>query len=235
MPKRSIAAVAFFAAFMAGVGTSVYAGDSASFVDLGFSADGTAYMFAQYGIETESRKPWAELFTVDVPRNAFLPGGVKKSVGSSPAEAGQDGSGTFHTLLAENGTLAKRYKVDHTREGTPLYVAVENGGGKAGEPVEFRDFDSGASYKAMLVSYVEGKAETLASSFFLTIERTAKDGKVKKYTVGAPSRKRPGVSSYSIRRVISAPKDGSLVFVIEMAKPARKGADIRYMVEAFRL
>lgn len=235
MPKRSIAALAFFAAFIAGVGTSVFAGDSASFVDLGFSADGTVYMFAQYGIETESRKPWAELFTVDVPKNAFVPGGVKKSVGSSPAEAGQDGSGTFHTLLADNGALAKKYKVDHTREGTPLYVAVENGGGKAGEPIEFRDFDSGSSYKAALVSYVEGCGDSLQSSFFLTVERTAKDGKVKKYTVGAPSRKRPGVSSYAVRRVIAAPKDGSLVFVIEMSKPVRKGVDIRYMVEAFRL
>ncbi len=235
MPKRSIAAAALFAAFIVGAGTSVYAGDTASFVDLGFSADGSVYMFAQYGIETESRKPWAELFAVDVLRNAYLPGGVKKSRGSAPAEAGQDGSGTFHRLLADNAALARKYKVDHTREGTPLYLAVENGGGKSGEPVEFRDFDSGASYKTTLVSYVEGTGGNVSSSFFLTVERTAKDGTVKKYTVGAPSRKRPGVSSYAIRRVVSAPKDGSLVFVIEMSKPAKKGADIRYMIEALRL
>jgi predicted secreted protein len=149
MPNRSIAAFALIAALFAGAGATVLAGDSASFVDLGFSADGTVYMFAQYGVDSESRKPWAELFTVDVPRNAFVPGAVKKSVGKAPVEAGQNGIGTFHALLAENAAIAKKYNVDHTREGTPLYVAIENGGGKAGEPIEFRDFDSGASYKTV--------------------------------------------------------------------------------------
>ena len=30
--------------------TALWAGDSASFVDLGFSRDGSFYMFAQYGV-----------------------------------------------------------------------------------------------------------------------------------------------------------------------------------------
>jgi predicted secreted protein len=230
MPKRSFAVSFLCAVGFFSLSTGAWAGDSAVFVDLGFSADGRAYMFAQYGLESVGLKPWAELFVVDVPRNDFVAGGVKKTVFSEAAEAGQDGSGAFHRLLAENADLAKKHGVDHLRQGTPLYVSLENG-----TSAEFRDFDSGAAYKATLVPYVEGSGTALRSSFYIVLERTLKDGTTKKYTVGTPSVKRPLVAAYAIRRVVVAPKDGSLIFVIEMKKNGPKGVDIRYMVEAVRL
>jgi len=237
MTKKSIAVVAFVLAF---AGMEVWAGDSASFVDLGFSVDGKVYMFAQYGVESVSLKPWAELFVVDVPRNAFFKDGVKKSVFDTPVLAGQDGAGAFHRLLSENAGLAVKYKVDHLRQGTPFYLLVSDGStsvpaSEKPATIDFRDFESGASYKASLVPYVEGSGATLASSFYITVEKTLANGSVKKYTVGTPSFKRPGVMSYTINRVISAPKDGSLIFVIEMRKTGIRGPDLRYMVEAFRL
>ncbi len=234
MSKQTIAAFALFAALFLGIGTNARAGDSASFVDLGFSADGGVYMFAQYGVAADTLKPWAELYVVDVPRNDFVRGGVKKSSGSAAADPGQDGSGLFHELLADNAAIAKKYAVDHTRQGTPLFLALENGGAVE-SPIEFRDFDSGASYAVKLSQFAEGTGAAVRSSFFLSVERTDKAGKKKSYTVGAPSRKRAGVASYAIRRVVSAPRDGSLVFVIEMKKNGPKGVDIRYMVEALRL
>ncbi|MFA6507382.1 MAG: DUF2259 domain-containing protein [Treponemataceae bacterium] len=235
MSKRPRAVVALFAALTVWAGSNVWAGDSASFVDLGFSADGKVYMFAQYGVESASLKPWAELFTVDVPRNDFVKNGVKKAVGKAAVDAGQDGAGIFHSLLEENAALTKKYKVDHKRQGSPLYVATENGGGKSGQILEFRDFDAESSYKAKLVSNVEGKGDKLHSSFFISVERTLKSGKVKKYIVGSPAIKRAGVVSYAVRRVVAAPRDGSLVFVIETVKNGAKGPIIRYMVEVFRL
>jgi len=235
MPKQSIAAIALFVAVFFGAGMEADAGDSANFVDLGFSADGKVYMFAQYGVAADSLKPWAEIYAVDVPRNNFVPNGVRKSMSATAAEAGQDGSGLFHRLLADSAALAKRHGVDHTRQGTPLYVAIENGGGKAGEPVEFRDFDAGVSYKAVVNSLVEGSGASLRSSFFIAVDRTDKEGKTKKLTVGTPALKRPLIASYAIRRVISAPRNGSLVFVVEMRRLGPKGVDIRYMVEALRL
>jgi predicted secreted protein len=74
----------------------LWAGDTASFVDLGFSPDGKTYMFAQYGIESKTLKPWADLFVVDVPRNNFVNGGRLSFIGDNPAVAGQDGSGAQH-------------------------------------------------------------------------------------------------------------------------------------------
>jgi len=237
MTKKSIAIVALVLAF---AGMEVWAGDSANFVDLGFSVDGKVYMFAQYGVETVSLKPWAELFVVDVPRNTFFKDGVEKTVYDTPVLAGQDGIGAFHRLLSENAGLAVKYKVDHLRQGTPLYLLIGDGSvavpaGDKPATIDFRDFESGTSYKATLVPYIEGSGATLASSFYITVDKTLKNGSLKKYTVGTPAFKRPGVMSYTINRVISAPKDGSLIFVIEMRKTGERGSDLRYMVEAFRL
>ncbi len=237
MTKKSIAIVAFVLAFAV---VEVWAGDSASFVDLGFSVDGKVYMFAQYGVEAVSLKPWAELFVVDVPRNTFFKDGVKKNVYDAPVLPGQDGSGAFHRLLSEHAGLAGKYKVDHLRQGTPFYLLVGDGPAAVQanqEPaaIDFRDFESGTSYKATLVPYVEGSGAALVSSFYISVEKTLANGSVKKYTVGTPAFKRPGVMSYTINRVISAPKDGSLIFVIVMKKTGVRGPDLRYMVEAFRL
>ncbi len=225
----------FLAPLVLVLGLNAWAGDAASFVDLGFSADGSRYMFAQYGVESNSLKPWAELFVVDVPRNDFVSGGKKSLVYDGPVIAGQDGSGAFYKLLAENAGLAAAHKVDFLRQSQPLYLAVDNGASEGQAPIEFRDFESGASYKATLVPYVEGSGATLKSSFYIDVERTLKDGSVKRYTVGTPALKRALVASYRIRRAVIAPRDGSLIFVVELRKAGASGMDSRYMVEAVRL
>ena len=219
------------------IGSLAWAGDTASYVDLGFSPDGTRYMFAQYGIESKTLKPWAELNVVDVPKNNFVPEGRASYLHDAPMIPGQDGSGALYTLLGQNILLTKKNNIDFLRQGQALFIAMENGDSAAqkNKSIEFRDFDSGASYAATLVPYAEGTGPALKSSFYITLERTGKDGTKKKYIVGTPSVKRPLVMDYTIRRVVVAPKDGSLVFVVEMKKQADSGYDTRYMVEALRL
>jgi len=214
----------------------LWAGDIASFVDLGFSPDGKNYMFAQFGLESATLKPWAELYLVDVPRNDFVSGGKLNYTHSAPAVAGQDGSGALYRLLARNATLAERFHIDYLRQSQPLFVSLETGSDPSAEKlVEFRDFDAGSAYNATLVPYVEGTGAELRSSFYINVERTAKDGTKKKYVVGTPSVKRPLVTAYRIHKAVIAPRDGSLIFVIEMHRKAASGHDVRYMVEALRL
>lgn len=220
--------------FIAPVCWGLWAGDTASFVDLGFSPDGTAYMFAQYGIQSATLRPWADLFVVDVRRNNFVEGGRISYVHDSPVTAGSDGSGAFYRLIARNAALAERYGVNFLIQGQPLYIAM-NGDSGGGESVEFRDFEGGSSYSASLRSLVEGSGAQLKSSFYINLERTGPEGSRKSYTVGTPQVKRPLIASYRIRKVMIAPKDGSMIFVIEMKKQEGGGVDIRYMVEAVRL
>jgi len=210
----------------------LWAGDTATFVDLGFSPDGRAYMFAQYGVQSGTLKPWADLFIVDVQRNNFVSGGRISYVHDSPVVYGQDGSGAMHRLIARNAALAERHNINYCFQGQPLYVALEN---SSHTEAEFRDFESGASYRASLVSSVEGSGASLRSSFYINLERTARDGSRKTYTVGTPQLKRPMIASYKIRKVMIAPRDGSMIMVIEMRRHDGSSFDIRYMVEAVRL
>ncbi|MDR2493930.1 MAG: DUF2259 domain-containing protein [Spirochaetaceae bacterium] len=225
------------AAILLFCGRILWAGDIAAYVDLGFSADGAIYMFAQYGVQAGTLKPWADLFVVDVVQNNFAGGGKVSFVHDAPVIAGQDGSGALYRLIARNAALAERYGVSYLLQGQALYMALDDGNrtSPVGEIIEFRDFKTNGYYRAQLVPRIEGSGSALASSFYITLERTAWDGARKTYMVGNPQIRRPLISSYRIRKVMVAPRDGSVVFVIEMRKLGADGMDIRYMVEALRL
>jgi predicted secreted protein len=206
----------------------LWAGDTAVFVDLGFSADGRTYMFAQYGVQTGSLKPWADLNVVDVPSNSFVSGGKISYIHDRAVQAGQDGSGALYRVIARNTALADRYGISFLLQGQPLYVALENGG----DTFEFRDFERSASFRGTLTASYDSSG----SSFSINIERTGSDGSTRSYTAGNRAIKRAGITSYRVRRVISSPRDGSLIFVIELKKQNADGSsDIRYMVETLKL
>ena len=215
-------------------GAVIWAGDTASFVDLGFSPDGRTYAFAQYGVQSNNLRPWAELFIVDVSRNNFVDGGRLSFVHDSPVAAGQDGSGAFYRILTRNSSLIDRFGVNFLNQGLPLFISLEEPASPPRQTIEFRDFESGASYRATLVSTIQGSGANLNSSFYIDLEQTASNGAKKTYTVGTPSVRRPQIDSYRIRKVIKAPRDGSIIIIIEMKKQNGADYDIRFMVEALR-
>ena len=221
-----------FAVLFLILGFCLWAGDSAVFADLGFSSDGTIYMFAQYGVQSGSLKPWADLYVVDAARNSFVNGGKVSFVHDKAVTAGNDGSAALFRLIARNAALAEKHKVDFMNLGQPLYIAVNGGSKESGQTIEFRDFTAGNSYKATLVSYTEGSGPNLKSSFFINLEYTSAANVTRTVTVGNPQIKRPLVEEYRIVKVIKAPQNSALIFVIEMKKQAATGFDIRYMVES---
>jgi predicted secreted protein len=212
----------------------LWAGDSASFVDLGFSPDGKTFMFAQYGVQSRTLRPWAELFVVDVASNNFVSGGKVSYTHDNPVLAGQDGTGALYRIIAKNTALADRYRLDYLNQGQPLYIALSGDFSGTGESIEFRDFESGNSYQARLVPNVEGSGQNLKSSFFINLNCDSRSGR-RSYTVGNPQIKRPFIGSYCIKKVMIAPHDGSMIFVIEMKRQADGDVDTRYMVEALKL
>jgi predicted secreted protein len=214
---------------------ALWAGDSASFVDLGFSPDGKMYMFAQYGVQEASLRPWADIFIVDVARNAFVSGGRVSYTHDRPILPGQDGSGALFRLIARNAALAEQYRVSFPNQGQPLYIALDGDPAWLGGTVEFRDFTSGNAYRANLIETAAGSGEAAASSFYINLNCVSPGGGEKQYTIGAPALKRAGVDSYRIKKVLIAPPGDSLVFVIEMKRRSTGGSDIRYMVETLWL
>jgi len=215
--------------------SALWAGDTAVFVDLGFSQDGKTYMFGQYGVQTPSLHPWAEIFIIDVSRNEFVRNGRTSSTQNSPIKAGQDGSGVFHQLVSNNYNLASQHGINFQNQGLPLYISRDENPPANGEKINFRDFLSGKSYTAQLIPTITGSGQNTSSQFFIKFDSTSSDGQVKNYTVGAPNRIRQGIVQYNMKRVIIDAQGSSVIFVIEMKRAAANGFDIRYMVEAVRL
>lgn len=214
--------------------SALWAGDSAVFVDLGFSPDGRTFMFGQYGVQSASLKPWAEIYVVDMASNTFVPNGRLSHTQNTPIRAGQDGSGVLYQLLANNLNLTNRYRIDNQNQGQPLYISRNENPSASGETIEFRDFLSGNSYKARLIPNYTGSGQNLRSQFYILLEVRSPSGQTREYTVGTPNFQRQQISSYHIKRVNIDPTGSSMIFVIEMKRAAQSGYDIRYMVEAFR-
>jgi predicted secreted protein len=209
----------------------VYAGDNASFVDLGFSTDGRRYMFGQYGVTDEDHYPWAQAIAIDTFRNDYLPGGRIDYTYPTAARPGQDGSGALFRLLHKHPDIAAKNGINYLTKGDLIYF---DAGGDSGE-VSFSDLGSGSNYLVQLFQNVKDEGADLKSMFTLKVQRTNPLGVSKEYRGGSPTVWRKGVESYRIHRVFTAPKDLALIFVIEMKVRNGDDEDIRYMVESVRL
>lgn len=208
------------------------AGDSATFQNLGFSEDSRYFMFAQYGASQSSGLPWAELYTVDVRNNRFVPDGSQKASYPTAIEPGNDGQGALFNLLEQSLSLTKRYRIDHTRSGRLVYILL-NGAEPQGE-VEFRDFAANRRYRITLNQASTGSGAQTKSSFHLAVTITDAAGAVTNHIVGLPDYWRAGVRRYRLRQVLLAPDARSLVMVVEREEQDGAGANIRYMVETLR-
>ncbi len=214
-------------------GLAAWAGDVAQFVDLGFSPDGKYFMFAQYGVKENSSLAYAELYTVDVARNRFVPGGARRTTADTAVEPGTDGRGTLFNLLAEVLPLKKKYCIDHALTGRLLYILLD--GAEPLAELEFRDFQADKKYKVVLSQSSEGSGTGIKASFHLVITVEDSAGGVRSYTAGRPDYWREGVRGYRVRQILLAPDGRSLVIAVERAEEDPAGASVRYMVETLKL
>lgn len=211
----------------------VFAGDIAEFVNLGFSNDGRFFMFGQYGIQETGQKPYADLYLVDVRRNAFVENGRKSAVYDQDITPGQDGHGALFTLYRDSVQLARTYTINHMNGGRLLYLLVD--GEKPKETLRFRDFDTGSSFDISLLQDSFGSGDSVSASFHINMTVQSAGAESRHYTVGLPSYRRPGVLRYRIQRIFYGPEEESVVFVVEKELQAESGVDVRYMVETLYL
>lgn len=224
---RRIAAVAVAALILCSA--SLFAGDVATFVNLGFSEDSRTFMFAQYGIEDETTVPYAELYVVDVPENRFVPNGTLSASYDVPLSPGQDGSGALYNLLPTAGSLIERYDLNHLRQGRLVYLLVN--GQEPKSEISFRDFRSGNRYEVQLVQEERGEGETVRAAFHILLTVIRESGDRQEYTVGLPDYFRDGVNRYQIRQILHAPNERGIVFVVEKITDTDSGREVRFMVE----
>jgi len=209
------------------------AGDVANFVNLGFSEDSSVCMFGQYGVIDGEERPYAEIYTVNVHKNAFVPNGVTKKVFTDEVQPGQDGAGALFNLLHQVEPQVAEYSVDHLKTGRLVYIHVD--GDKPKKRIEFRDFYRGDSYVLTLVQQNFGSDRDVSASFHINLAVTSKSGSTRTYTLGLPDYRRDGVISYRIQEVFFSPAESGLVVVMEKELWSEQGKNIRYMVETTTL
>lgn len=229
MKKRSLFAAASFLVAL----VPAFAGDVATFVNLGFSPDSAYFLFGQYGIDQAAGKPYAETYLVDNKRNDFVAKGVARRSFDAALEPGQDALGALFTLVGEQRPLVKKYGIDHLRPGRLLYVLMD--GQEPPAILSFRDFKNGSSYQVSLNQSSTELKGTAAASFGIALTYTSKDGTAKRVVGGNPDIKRQGVKAYVIRRIIAAPDERTLVFIVEKRTVDKGDPAVRYMVEALKL
>jgi predicted secreted protein len=211
---------------------SAFAGDVASFVNLGFSDESGYFMFGFHGVDTETNKPFAEIYTVDVKANNFVAGGVAKESFAEGLQPGQDSSGALYTLLEKNGALAGKFRIRHLKQGRPLYILLN--GDTVKDTLEFRDFNTASEYSIRLIQNSIGAGAQVKAAFHISFS-IRRAGGTKDFVIGRPDFYREKVMDYRIRQVILSPDEKHLVFVIERDQYTSRGKAIRYMVETVKI
>lgn len=209
---------------------ALFAGDIATFTDIGFSGDSRYFMFAQYGVSDTS--VYSDIYTVDVPKNSFTKDGVTRKQYPLTAYSMEDGTGALYKGLFEISNTAKKTGIDPLQKGRCLYININ------GDPVrelEFRDFKTGKTYKINLQQAVSGSSAAPESSFVINILAESVSSPAKAYTAGTPSVKRKNVSGYSIRKIFLSPDERSMVIVIAKTITEKDSVSVRYMVETLTL
>ncbi|MGN0729215.1 DUF2259 domain-containing protein [Treponema sp.] len=212
---------------------SAFAGDVASFDDIGFSEDGKYYLFGQYGKTDKTYEPWAEIYTVDVAANDFVKGEIFKFKDSSLDISGRE---AYENLKEKCSWKISKYNSKPAGTGTLLYLR-ESETKAPTEEIVFQDFEgisdsSGIFYHVRLVPVFNGKGKNCRSKFFIEVLKKDSSGNtLSSISVGTPDFERPGITAYQIERIFTDKSGKSLVFVVKKTLEDDTGISIRYMVE----
>ncbi len=236
--KRTILRTAICTAFALFASLSLYAGDAAVFQDIGFSDDGTTYIFGQYGKTDKNYEAWAEIYTVDVAKNDYVKGEIFTTEPSAET-ANLSGKKAYELLKEKAEWKTAKYNCKPCDVETLLYIRSDEAK-NAEQEIVFKDFEGSTEnlsvyFHIKLCPYYEGSGKNVRSSYYILLEKQDADGNLLfKKVVGNPDIKRKGISSYKINRIYTDKSAKSLVFIIEKTYEDDTGTSIRYMVETLR-
>ena len=231
--------ILFCAFLILSVFHGLFAGDSAVFVDEGFSSDGKVYVFGQYGTTDKSFQGWAELYAVDIEKNDYIDGEFYRIKPSSVTK-NKKGKDLYADLVGKSYFDYKKYNLKHASPDKVLYIRESEAKG-ATEEILFKDFVSSVSadqalYSVKLFPTVKGSGVKAKSSFYIELVKKDADGNVlASQKIGNPQIERKGVLSYKIERILCSNDGSSIIFNIEKTCEDKTGVNIRFMVEAAKL
>lgn len=230
---KKIFAVSILTALFA---VNLWAGDVATFVDGGFTADGKYYFFGQYGKTDVKFQGYSEIYQVDIEKNDYVDSGVFR-INPSAVTADKNGVEIYEALKAKSYYYLKNYKYEKANIDHVLYILDDIN--KTGtDEIVFKDFkgseiENPDTYTVNLIPTINGSGKNVKSSFYITMVKKDAEGNIlSQKKIGSPSIVRKGVSNYKIERIFCDNNEKSLIFIIEKTVEDDTGVSIRYMVEA---
>ena len=231
MKKIGLILIAFLATSL-----NLFAGDVATFVDGGFSADGKYYVFGQYGKTDKKFQGWADIYQVDIAKNDYVDGGVFK-IKPSAVTSDKTGLEVYESLEAKNYYYLSKLKCEKPNMDHVLYI-LDDVNKTGTDEIVFTDFrnsdiENQDTYHIKLIPTVNGSGKNVKSSFYINLEKRDCNGNViASKKVGSPDIVRKGVYNYKIERIICDKSEKNLIFIVEKMMEDDAGVSIRYMVEA---
>lgn len=231
MKKIGLILITFLAASF-----NLFAGDVASFVDCGFSADGKYYVFGQYGKTDKKFQGWADIYQVDIEKNDYVDGGVFK-IKPSAVTSDKTGLEVYESLEAKNFYYLSKFKCEKPNMDHVLYILDDVNKSGTDEIVftDFRgsDIENQNTYHIKLIPTVKGSGKNVKSSFYINLEKKDSEGNIiTSKKIGSPDIVRKGVYNYKIERIMCDKSEKNLIFIVEKMIEDDTGISIRYMVEA---
>jgi predicted secreted protein len=213
--------------------THLFGGDTARFVNLGFSGNGAYFMFAQHGYQAQTGKAYSDLYVVDVYKNVFTTGGVLHGEFETIIEPGQSSDGALYTILEKSIAQRERYGISYIQKGRPLYIRIaESGEDENSNSLQFRDFETETKYTIDLKQTTVGESREVKSSFYIDLKLEYKNGIIKELKIGHPDFQRMGITEYTINRILLSPGEEALVFIISKTDV---DLNVRYMIETVKI
>lgn len=231
MKKIGLILITFLAASF-----NLFAGDVATFVDCGFSADGKYYVFGQYGKTDKKFQGWADIYQVDIEKNDYVDGGVFK-IKPSAVTSDKTGLEVYESLEAKNFYYLSKLKCEKPNMDHVLYILDDVNKSGTDEIVftDFRgsDIENQNTYHIKLIPTVKGSGKNVKSSFYINLEKKDSEGNIiTSKKIGSPDIVRKGVYNYKIERILCDKSEKNLIFIVEKMIEDDTGISIRYMVEA---
>ncbi|UGQ17666.1 DUF2259 domain-containing protein [Borrelia sp. RT1S] len=201
------------------------------FKNLGFSYDGSCFMFGEYSLE--ERGYYSRVYFVDVYKNSFIRPGVYTRVFNEYIDYVDTAEKSLYELLKIVDYRVKDLGINHLNKGRNIYLYVENGDSKA-DSLDFVDFLTGNRYQ---VSINKTFKDSLKSSAF-TISFSVEDDDVLVKDIRGIGREnyyRKDVVDYKIRQIFLFPEEDGIVFVVEKVMMNSLGEQYgRFMVEVHK-
>ena len=210
------------------------AGDRAEFINLGFSDDGSIFLYGQYGKDAEGRYLYADIIAHSIDEDRRVDELTISRQYPIRQFSGQSGVNALLMSLREHAS-SHALPINYTNTGSVLFFQLP--GQDAGELVTFTDYADMTLYTVSLTIRPKEREPGTNATIQLTLFRELRNGTKSRFSTGSLLEPLEGVYEFHIKQVVLSPDRTKIVIVIQtrVFNEEDGDEDYRYTVYAMPL